>query len=72
MLKRRIKRDSEQRGYDRLDVEYKFKNHVLPSYENHILPQKNISDFVINNDLDNLDAAYQVYKLINQQFSLKL
>ena len=72
MLKRRIKRDSEQRGYDRLDVEYKFKNHVLPSYENHILPQKNISDFVINNDLDNLDAAHQVYKLINKQFSLKL
>tara|TARA_B100000989_G_scaffold295263_1_gene275943 strand:+ start:1405 stop:2013 length:609 start_codon:yes stop_codon:yes gene_type:complete len=70
MLKRRIKRDSEQRGYDRLDVEYKFKNHVLPSYKKYILPQKNKSDLVINNDPDNLNAAYHVYKLINEQFSL--
>tara|TARA_B100000886_G_scaffold338809_1_gene302513 strand:- start:976 stop:1584 length:609 start_codon:yes stop_codon:yes gene_type:complete len=70
MLKRRIKRDSEQRGYDKLDVEYKFKTHVLPSYKKYILPQKNKSDLVINNDLDNLDAAYHVHKLINKQFSL--
>ena len=70
MLKRRIKRDSEQRGYDSLDVEYKFKNHVLPSYKKYILPQKNKSDLVINNDLDNLNAACHVHKLINEQFFL--
>ena len=34
MLKRRIKRDSKLRGYDRFDVEYKFENHVIPAIKN--------------------------------------
>ena len=57
MIERRIKRDHEMRGYDKSDVNYKYENHVLPSYKNFILPYKKTADLVINNDYDNLNGA---------------
>ena len=57
MIERRIKRDHEMRGYDKSDVNYKYENHVLPSYKNFILPYKKTADLVINNDSDNLNGA---------------
>ena len=47
MIKRRIKRDSEKRGYDKADVLYKYENHVLPSYKKYILPFKKEADIII-------------------------
>ena len=69
MLKRRIKRDSELRGYDRFDVEYKFKNHVIPAYEKYILPLKNKVDFVVENDEEYNDAPKKVLKYIKNLIS---
>ena len=46
---RRIKRDGMERGYDIKDVIYRYENHVLPSYKQHIEPYKNIADMIINN-----------------------
>ena len=40
-----------------LTVNYKYENHVLPSYKNFILPYKKTADLVINNDYDNLNGA---------------
>ena len=37
MIQRRIRRDHKIRGYDKSDVIYKYKNHVLPSFKNFIL-----------------------------------
>jgi len=49
MLKRRIIRDAEERGYNLEDVLYRFENHVMPSFEKYILPSKKWADLVIPN-----------------------
>jgi uridine kinase len=52
MLKRRIIRDKEERGYDLDDVLYRYENHVMPSFNTYILPYKNKCDIIINNHSD--------------------
>lgn len=49
-LSRRIRRDSEERGYDLNDVLYRYHNHVMPVYESLILPLKDNADIVIPNN----------------------
>lgn len=64
MLERRIQRDREIRGYDQYDVEYKFENHVKPSYYKYILPEKKNADLIIQNNRDGNKAAKDVLKYI--------
>ena len=49
MLSRRIIRDGNERGYDIEDVRYRFKNHVIPAYNQFIGPLKSKSDLIIPN-----------------------
>jgi uridine kinase len=49
-LKRRIKRDNEERGYDLQDVMYRWKYHVKPTFEEYIRPHKRTCDIVIPNN----------------------
>ena len=49
-LKRRIKRDNEERGYDLQDVMYRWKYHVKPTYEEFIRPHKRSCVIVIPNN----------------------
>lgn len=49
---RRIMRDQVERGYPLDDVLYKYEHHVLPSYEQFILPYKEDADLVVNNNKD--------------------
>ncbi|MFD1817339.1 uridine kinase [Pseudarcicella hirudinis] len=49
-LNRRIKRDNEERGYDLMDVMYRWKNHVQPTYKKYIRPYKKMCDIVIPNN----------------------
>ncbi|MCG8477348.1 MAG: uridine kinase [Cytophagales bacterium] len=51
-LKRRIIRDSEERGYDLDDVLYRYERHVIPTYEQYIKPCKDCADLVIPNNTD--------------------
>lgn len=49
-LERRLQRDVNERGISRELVVYQWHNHVLPAYEKYLLPFKNASDLVINNN----------------------
>jgi uridine kinase len=49
-LSRRIRRDSDERGYDMHDVLYRFRNHVMPVYETLIRPLKHQADLIIPNN----------------------
>ncbi len=49
-LNRRIKRDAEERGYDLMDVMYRWKHHVSPTYKQFIKPYRKIADVVIPNN----------------------
>lgn len=49
MLKRRIIRDNEERGYDLADVLYRYENHVMPAFNTYIMPYKDDCDIIVNN-----------------------
>lgn len=49
-LSRRIRRDSDERGYDLNDVLYRYHHHVMPVYESHIEPLKHNADIIIPNN----------------------
>ncbi|MEP0984596.1 P-loop NTPase fold protein [Ekhidna sp.] len=59
MLKRRIIRDAEERGYDLNDVLYRFEHHVTPSFQKYISPSKKWADIIIPNH-ENFDVALKV------------
>lgn len=49
-LDRRLYRDQETRGYKREDIVYQWNNHVLPCFEQFILPYKSLANHVFLND----------------------
>ena len=49
-LKRRLKRDFEERGYSEESVLYQWSNHVVPAYENFLLPFRHLADIIIMNN----------------------
>ena len=61
-LSRRIRRDSEERGYDLDDVLYRYQHHVMPVYESLIQPLKHNADIVVPNN-NNFQRALDVLVL---------
>ncbi len=49
-LDRRLYRDQETRGYSREAILYQWNNHVLPCYEQFLLPYENEAHFRFHND----------------------
>lgn len=49
-LDRRLYRDQEVRGYTREAILYQWENHVIPCYENYLLPYRMKADFEYRND----------------------
>lgn len=49
MMKRRIIRDANERGYDLDDVLYRYEHHVTPAYKKYIEPSKQWADLIIPN-----------------------
>ncbi|TNE56239.1 MAG: uridine kinase [Bacteroidetes bacterium] len=49
-LDRRLYRDQETRGYTHDAIMYQWNNHVLPCYEQFLLPYKEQADFQFRND----------------------
>lgn len=47
---RRIRRDREERNYSLEDVLYRYENHVIPTFEQHVKPYREEADLVINNN----------------------
>ncbi len=69
MLKRRIIRDAEERGYDLSDVLYRFEHHVTPAFTNYIEPSRHWADIIVPNH-NNFDKALEVViAFLNQRFS---
>ena len=54
-LKRRLKRDWEERGYNEEDVMYKWDNHVLPAFNEYLLPYKKQCDQILENNTDDVE-----------------
>lgn len=51
-LNRRLMRDQEERGYTEAMILYQWHNHVMPAYDQYLLPYKSSCEFVIHNNDD--------------------
>jgi uridine kinase len=48
-LRRRLRRDMEERGYSKEDILYQWNNHVIPCYNNYLRPYREKANFLFNN-----------------------
>lgn len=70
-LMRRLKRDLEERGYSHDDVRYRWENHVMPAYNEYLLPYKNECERVIVNNTqvggDIVDIIEEISKELREK-----
>ncbi len=66
---RRIQRDQNERNYPIDDVLYRYQHHVMPTYEQFILPYKTKADIVINNNQSYTSALELLTAGIRQKLS---
>ncbi|WP_026899402.1 uridine kinase family protein [Daejeonella oryzae] len=66
-LNRRIKRDGEERGYDRDMVMYQWLNHVIPAYNAYLLPYKCTADKIIMNNTHVADDIINITQELSEE-----
>jgi uridine kinase len=71
-LKRRIKRDFEERGYTREDVMYRWVNHVMPAYNEFLFPYRDESHQIIVNNTQQADEIILVTEAISKELREKV
>jgi len=71
-LARRLKRDLTERGYSHDDAMYKWVNHVMPAYEEYLLPYKNECEQVIVNNTHIANDIIAVTEVISQELRRKV
>ena len=71
-LQRRIKRDFIERGYSENDVRYKWNNHVLPSYNEYLLPYITVADKIIDNNLNIADQIIKTTAEISRELKVNI
>jgi uridine kinase len=71
-LKRRVKRDFIERGYSREDVMYRWVNHVMPAYQEYLLPFRDECEQVIVNNTHIADDIICVTEAISKELREKI
>jgi len=71
-LQRRLKRDLIERGYSNDDVVYKWVNHVVPAYNDFLLPYKGDCDKVILNNTQTAENILSVTQEISKELREKI
>lgn len=71
-LERRLKRDLLERGYSEDDVLYKWDNHVMPAYQQYLLPHRQRCDKVINNSTNELQNVLDITEKISKELRAKI
>jgi uridine kinase len=71
-LGRRIKRDLLERGYSHDDVMYKWVNHVVPAYQQYLLPYKGECDQVIINNSHEAKDIICITQAISKELREKI
>lgn len=66
-LQRRLKRDLIERGYPEGDVLYKWNNHVMPAFNDYLLPYKTQCDKIITNNTHVADDIIEITSEISNQ-----
>ncbi|ADY50989.1 uridine kinase [Pseudopedobacter saltans DSM 12145] len=71
-LERRLNRDLIERGYSEEDILYKWHNHVMPSYEQYLLPHRSSCDIVIDNSVNEISNILNVTDTISNNIRARL
>jgi uridine kinase len=71
-LQRRLKRDLLERGYSHDDVKYKWTNHVVPAYNEYLLPYRGGCDKLIINNTQFADDIIRITDEISQELREKV
>jgi uridine kinase len=71
-LERRLKRDLLERGYSHDDVMYKWINHVVPAYQEYLLPYKDECDQIISNNSHVADDIICITESISKELREKV
>ncbi|MFD1631771.1 uridine kinase family protein [Pseudopedobacter beijingensis] len=71
-LERRLNRDLIERGYSEEDILYKWYNHVLPSYNEYLLPHKNNSNIIIDNSVNKIENILKITEEVSVQIKERL
>lgn len=71
-LDRRLYRDQETRGYSREAILYQWENHVMPCYQNYLLPYKDQADFIFNNNSSENDNFNLLVAELSQKLELEV
>lgn len=66
-LHRRLKRDLIERGYSAEDVHYKWTNHVMPAYNEYLLPYKPICDKIVVNNTQIAEDIIKITREISEE-----
>jgi uridine kinase len=66
-LRRRLKRDLEERGYSHDDVMYRWANHVMPAYNEFLVPYINECEQVIVNNTNMAEDIINVTEKISNE-----
>jgi uridine kinase len=71
-LERRLNRDLHERGYSEEDVMYRWENHVMPAYNEFLLPHRKRCDKIINNSTNELRNVLDITDEISKDLRAKL
>ena len=71
-LERRLNRDLIERGYSEEDVMYRWGNHVMPAYNEFLLPHRKRCDKIINNSTNELRNVLDITDEISKDLRAKL
>jgi uridine kinase len=64
-LERRVKRDGMERGYSEEDVVYKWIHHVMPSYQQFLIPYRDSCHHIISNNSNEADDILKISEEIS-------
>lgn len=70
-LRRRLNRDTSERGIQETFVHYQWKNHALPGYEKYLLPYKHMADTIIDNEKNDEQALVAMGIVLRQLIKKK-
>ena len=65
-LRRRTVRDIQTRGRTAKEVKHRFEDTILPMHNAHIQPHKQTSDYIFDNNKDDLSRLGSFCKLVNK------
>ncbi len=71
-LERRLNRDLTERGYSEDDILYKWYNHVLPSFNEFLLPHRDRSNVIVDNSVNELANVLKLTDDISKELRTKL